>query len=94
MEKLTEHQIELVIKECISTIKGDDYPSLDFSKKLVRDYGFESLDIIDFFFEIQRKTGILLDLSEIAIKLGAQEGRRFNDITLAEIKSIILEKMN
>lgn len=64
--------------------------SIDYNRKLVSEYRFESLDVIDFFFEIQKRSKIEIDLSEIAIQIGATEGRRFNDITFQEVLTYLL----
>ncbi len=53
------------IYESLSEIKKINEEDFSLEKKLVLDYGLESIGIIDFFFEIQRRTNIFLDLSEI-----------------------------
>ncbi len=82
-----------IIGKSAAAIKGNKVLPLNFDSKLVADYGFESLDIIDFFFEVQKLSGVQLDLAEIAIKVGAQSGRRFNDITFQEILVYLQEKI-
>ena len=78
------------IQDSIELIKG----KIDFNleKRLVTDYGFESIDVIDLFFEIQQKTGIDVDINEIATILGGNEGRRFNDISIKDILSYLKSK--
>lgn len=80
------------IYESLAEIKKINRPDFSLEKKLVLDYGLESIDIIDFFFEIQRRTNIFLDLSEISIKIGAEQGRRFNDLTVKEVFTYLKQK--
>lgn len=82
-----------IIEKSAAAIKGNRILPLNFDLKLVGDYGFESLDIIDFFFEVQKLSGIQLDLTEIANKVGAQSGRRFNDITFQEVSTFLQQKL-
>lgn len=91
---MTISKIEASVTEAIVLVKGSHLQPLDFSKSLVVDYGFESLDIIDLFFEIQRITGIDIDLTEVAVKIGALEGRRFNDLTIRDLLLFLEEKSN
>lgn len=86
-------ELKEIIGKSAVAIKGSKVLPLNFDSKLVADYGFESLDIIDFFFEVQKLSGIQLDLAEIAEKVGAQSGRRFNDITFQEILVFLQSKM-
>jgi len=60
--------------------------------KIVGDLGFESIDIIDLFFEIQSRTGVEIDLNEIAANIGNFEGRRFEDIKVTDIVDYLQKK--
>lgn len=60
--------------------------------KIVGDLGFESIDIIDLFFEIQSRTGVEIDLNEIAANIGNFEGRRFEDIKVSDIVDYLQKK--
>ncbi len=91
---MTNNKFEASVAEAIVMVKGSHLLPLDFNKSLVVDYGFESLDIIDLFFEIQRITGIDIDLTEVAVKIGALEGRRFNDLTIRDLLLFLEEKNN
>lgn len=83
-------EFEKIIYESIVSIKGD----IDFSpeKRLVTDFGFESIDVIDLFFEIQQSTNIDIDINEIAAIIGGTEGRRFNDITINDVVEYLSKK--
>ena len=83
-----------IIQQAAFAIKGNRILPFNIDSKLVTDCGFESLDIIDFFFELQKLTNIELDLTEISTKMSSQSGRRFNDITFQEIYSYLNEKRN
>jgi len=85
-------ELENHIKSAISEIRDEAEFSLE--KKLVSDLGFESLDIIDLIFEIQRRTSIQIDINELSMKIGGIEGRRFNDITIEDIVQYLLDKKN
>lgn len=78
------------IQDSIELIKGKI--QFDVEKRLVTDYGFESIDVIDLFFEIQQKTGIDVDINEIATIIGGNEGRRFNDISIKDILKYLISK--
>lgn len=66
--------------------------SIQPTTKIVGDLGFESIDIIDLFFEIQSQTSIEIDLNEIATNIGNFEGRRFDDIKVADIVEYLQKK--
>ncbi len=73
-----------LIHDSINQIKG----GVEYSPSvpLVSGYGFESIDIIDLFFEIQQRCGTEIDINEIAAFMGGTQGRRFNDITPEDIR--------
>lgn len=87
-----ENDLIRTIEQAAVAIKGKKILPLKLGSTLVNDCGFESLDIIDFFFEIQKISGIELDLTEISLKIGAQEGRRFNDVTFQAILEFLKSK--
>ncbi len=60
--------------------------------RIVTDLEFESIDIIDLFFEIQSHTNIEIDLNEIAANIGNFEGRRFDDIKVSDILTYLESK--
>lgn len=91
---MTKNEIEKILAESICEIKPDTIQPINHNKSLVKDYGFESLDIIDLLFEVEKKTNISIDLTEVAVKIGAIEGRRFNDLTIAELLTFLYEKAN
>ncbi len=65
---------------------------IQLDTKIVSDLGFESIDIIDLFFEIQSRTGVEIDLNEIAANIGNFEGRRFEDIKVNDIVDYLQKK--
>ena len=83
MKLMNSNNIENAVKESIELIKGKI--DFDVSKRLVSDYGFESIDVIDLFFEIQTRTQIEIDINEMSVIIGGSEGRRFNDITISDV---------
>jgi acyl carrier protein len=91
---MKKEEIEKGLIEAMVLIKGNNILPLNYSDSLVKDYGFESLDIIDLFFEIQRITGIEIDLTEMAVNIGALDGRRFNDLTIEDLLKFLFEKAN
>ncbi len=86
---MTTQQFEVAIRESLELIKGNI--EFDINKRLVSDYGFESIDVIDLFFEIQSRTNIEIDINEMAVIIGGAEGRRFNDMTIKDVL-LYLEK--
>ena len=91
---MTKEEIEKGLTEAMVLVKGAEVLPLNYKASLVQGYGFESLDIIDLFFEVQRITGIEIDLTEMAVKIGALEGRRFNDLTVEDLLQFLIEKAN
>lgn len=83
---------EQIIREAIEEIRGPI--DLNRNSKIITDLRFESIDVIDLFFEIQQKSSIEVDINEIAIKIGGTEGRRFNDMTIGDIISYLELKKN
>lgn len=86
-KKALEEAIYSSIKAIRSQAKD-----ITVNTKIVTDLDFESIDIIDLFFEIQSRTNIEIDLNEIAIIIGNFEGRRFNDIKVSDILSYLESK--
>lgn len=78
------------IFESIVEIKGP--VEIGPEKRIVTDLNFESIDVIDLFFEIQKRTSVEIDINEIAIAIGGTEGRRFNDIKISDILEYLLHK--
>jgi len=74
---------EKIVKDCIFQIKNITVSNVE--QKLTSDLRFESIDIIDLFFEIEQKTSLAIDLNEIAAELKNEKGRRFNDIKVSDI---------
>lgn len=87
-----ESNLVQVIEQSAAAIKGKKVLPIKLESTLVSDCGFESLDIIDFFFEIQKLSGIEIDLTEISLTIGAQSGRRFNDITFQAVLEFLKSK--
>lgn len=80
---MESNKLESALKESLELIKGK--VDFDVNKRLVSDYGFESIDVIDLFFEIQSRTQIEIDINEMAVIIGGSDGRRFNDITIKDV---------
>lgn len=74
---------EEIVKDCIFHIKNIAVKDID--QKLTNDFRFESIDIIDLFFELEQKTKLSIDLNEVAMILKNEKGRRFNDIKVSDI---------
>lgn len=87
---MSKMDFDTTIQESLEAIKGK--VDFDLNKRLVTDYGLESIDIIDLFFEIQQKTNIEIDINEIATIIGGTEGRRFNDISINDIVNYLESK--
>ncbi len=57
--------------------------------KIVEDIGLESIDFVDFVFELEQELGFHIDISDLSISLSKESGKRFRQVTVGEIVSYL-----
>ena len=49
---------------------------------LIRDLAFESIDIVDLYFEIEQSSGVAVELNQL---MGETSGKTFEDLTIQDL---------
>ncbi len=57
--------------------------------KIMEDLGLESIDFVDFVFELERVTGVEIEITDLSVALSHVSGRRFRQIAVSEIADYI-----
>lgn len=63
---------------------------IDRQTKIMEDLGLESIDFVDFVFELEKAVKIPLDITQMSIVLTKTSGRRFKEVTVADVESYLL----
>ena len=84
--------IESKVREALAELLEEKAFQLDGKARLISDVHLESIDMIDFLFEIERKLGVGINLSEaFAVKRKAFSQREQFDLTLDEVVAYLQE---
>ncbi len=64
---------------------------MDENTRIMEDLGLESIDFVDFVFELEKIVNRNLDITHMSVALSKKSGRRFRDITIGEIADYLGE---
>jgi acyl carrier protein len=80
---MTEARSKEAIFAALAAVKGVA-PNLSTQLSLIKDLDFESIDVVDFFFEIEQTTGVVIELNQV-MGQGGGGGRRFDSLTIQDL---------
>jgi len=72
-KKIDKPAIEKELIKLIQNILNDDSINIDPSKSLINDYGLDSLDLLDFSFNIEEIFGVKIGANELKVRMKAKK---------------------
>ncbi len=84
--------IENKVREALAELLDEKAQQIGAQARLISDVKLESIDMIDFLFEIERKLGVSINLSEaFSVKRRAFSQKEQFDLTIDEVVSYLEE---
>lgn len=77
-----------MVNDIISALKkitSDPQQVMNEKTRILEDLGLESIDFVDFIFELEKVVGSPIDITHLSVTLSKQTGRRFREVTIGEI---------
>jgi len=72
------------ISESVEAILGKNI-AVALQNRLIGDIGMESIDVIDFLHEIERRTGVEVRIPRLLEQMHKSGGRRFDQLTVQDL---------
>ena len=85
METETPKNYLDAIRTCLHTVLRCDPQTVSPETLLIADLQMESIDIVDLFFELEKFTGIEIQVVEVLQKSRASGAQRFDDLRVRDI---------
>lgn len=88
---MNSESLDQTIK-ALQSICGKNANQINSETKIMEDLGLESIDFVDFVFELERVSGVQIDITQLSIQLSSKTGRRFREINVGAVAEY-LEKL-
>lgn len=82
---MTRDQIKPHVQAALSEVLGEKIEIQNEKQFLISDFQLESIDVVDFIFELEKKSGIEIDLVQLTEFSRKNPGQRFNDLMIQDI---------
>jgi acyl carrier protein len=73
------------ISTALSTVSGKEIISLDENMFLKNDFNLESIDVVDFIYELEKVSDLEIDIEQLFETKGNRESERSNDLQIVAI---------
>jgi acyl carrier protein len=78
-----------IIQKALEAVNGQSVTIQNLQQTLVGDFNFESIDVVDFVFELESRIGLELDVLEMLERKEYKGNFKFNDLSLEDIVEYI-----
>jgi acyl carrier protein len=89
---MDKSQVEALVKEAIAEITGVEPQKITLDQHLVDDLKMESIDIVDFSYELEKRTDLDLNLFDFFQVTQMRSEENFYDPCVKDVIQFVLEK--
>jgi acyl carrier protein len=90
----TEQELFAQVEEAVRTVLNTEEGEITMDSMLRADLDTESIDFLDITYEIEKRTGIEIDLQEVLNYLNEKKGEEIADVTPRDLIEFIIETKN
>jgi acyl carrier protein len=83
---------DTLLQSTIITLKKfckDSIIPINAETKIVEDLGLESIDFVDFIFELEKAVNLKIDIVHLSVALSQGTAKRFREVKVADIASYL-----
>ncbi len=81
------------ITSALRKLTQDPIMPMDENTRVLEDLGLESIDFVDFIFELEKIINHPIDITHLSVTLSKQTGRRFKDVTIGDIAAYLKDNV-